>query len=39
MWLLAASANYALRRFMKVIERVVFAEFTCIVALGNVLKC
>ncbi|QCD78313.1 hypothetical protein DEO72_LG1g1945 [Vigna unguiculata] len=35
MWLLAASANYALRRFMKVIERVVFAEFTCIVALGG----
>ncbi|CAJ1964123.1 unnamed protein product [Sphenostylis stenocarpa] len=35
MWVLAGSGGYGLDQFMKVVERVVFAEFTCILALGG----
>ncbi|KAK8468495.1 hypothetical protein PHAVU_006G043600 [Phaseolus vulgaris] len=34
-WLLAGSDSYALHQFMKVLKRLVFAEFTCILALGG----
>ncbi|KAK7333506.1 hypothetical protein VNO80_30280 [Phaseolus coccineus] len=34
-WLLAGNGSYALHQFMKVVKRVVFAEFTCILALGG----
>ncbi|XP_027341043.1 NEP1-interacting protein 1-like [Abrus precatorius] len=34
-WVLAGCGGYAFELFMKVVERVVFAEFTCILALGG----
>jgi len=39
MWVLAGNGGYALHQFMKVVERVVFAEFTCFLALGDVFNC
>ncbi|TKY46887.1 NEP1-interacting protein 1 [Spatholobus suberectus] len=35
MWVLAGRGGYGIDLFMKVVERVVFAEFTCILALGG----
>ncbi|KAK7305114.1 hypothetical protein VNO77_43014 [Canavalia gladiata] len=34
-WLLAGSRSYAFELFMKVVKRVLFAEFTCILVLGG----
>ncbi|KAK7316762.1 hypothetical protein RJT34_00469 [Clitoria ternatea] len=34
-WVLVGRGSYALELFMKIVERVVFAEFTCILALGG----
>lgn len=34
LWILTESGGYAIGLIMKAIERVVFAEFTCILALG-----
>ncbi|BAT88636.1 hypothetical protein VIGAN_05218000 [Vigna angularis var. angularis] len=34
-WVLAASGSYELHQFMKLVERLVFAEFTCILAIGG----
>ncbi|XP_061349791.1 NEP1-interacting protein 1-like [Gastrolobium bilobum] len=35
LWVLAGNGGYAVGLFIKAIERVIFAEFTCILALGG----